>query len=443
MSDLNLLTDLIAKAKAAGADAADAVAFRAASLSVAWRLGKTEGVERAEAEDLGLRVFVGRRQAVVSSTDSGAEALDELVERALAMARSVPEDPYCGLADEALLARAVPDLDLYDAQEPASESLLAAAEEAEDAARAVPGITNSEGAEASWGRSDVALAASNGFTGAYRTSSFSVVASVIAGKDTGMERDYDYATARHRDDLDSPADIGRRAGERAVERLGARKVESGHVPVVFDPRVSGGFARLLAGSISGASIARGTSFLKDKMEAQLFAPGIEVIDDPLRPRGLVSRPFDGEGVATQSRKLIDDGRLTTWLMDSRSARQLGLQSTGHASRGTSSPPSPSPSNLYMAPGAETPEALIGAIGNGFYVTEMMGMSFSGVTGDYSRGASGFWIEDGALAYPVSEVTVAGNLLDLFPRMTPADDLEFRFGVNAPTLRVDGMTVAGL
>ncbi|MDP6350813.1 MAG: TldD/PmbA family protein [Alphaproteobacteria bacterium] len=441
--DLNLLTDLVTKAGKAGADAADSIFVESASLSASWRMGQNEGIERAEARDLGLRVFVGHAQAVVSSTDTTADALDALVARALAMARTAPEDPYCGLADAERLAGDIPDLDLCDWTEPSSESLLEAASEAEDAARAVAGITNSEGAEASWGRSRIALAASNGFAGAYPASSFGLSASVVAGTDTGMERDYEYSSTRHRNDLDPPAEIGTRAGERTVRRLNARKVASGQVPVVFDPRVSGGFLRLLAGVISGAAIARGTSFLKDGMDKAVFGAGIRVIDDPLRPRGLASRPFDGEGVAPARRAVIDDGRLTTWLLDSRSARQLDLDTTGHAGRGTSAPPMPTPSNLYMEPGAETRDALIGAIDSGLYVTEMMGMSFNNVTGDYSRGAAGFWIEKGVLVYPVSELTVAGNLKDLFPRMTPANDLEFRYGVNAPTLRCDGMTVAGI
>jgi PmbA protein len=442
-TDLDLLDDLIAKARRAGADEADAMLVRTTALDAAWRMGQNEGVERAEARDLGLRVLVGRRQAVVSATDISAPALSELVERALAMARAVPEDSYCGLPDAARIAREVPDLDLADGHEPSADDLLGAAAQADDAARAVDGVTNSEGAEASWRRSSVALAASNGFAGAYPSTRFTVVASVIAGQDTEMERDYDYHSARHLGDLEPAADIGRRAGERAVKRLGARKQPSGRVPVVFDPRVSGGFLRLLSMSISGTAIARGTSFLHDKLGEALFDSAIDIIDDPLRKRGLASRPFDGEGVAGARRAVIAEGRLETWLLDSRSARQLGLETTGHAARGPSSAPVPAPSNLYMEPGDQTPEALIAGLAAGFYVTEMMGMSFNATTGDYSRGAAGFWIENGEIAWPVSEMTVAGNLLDLFPKMTPANDLRFRTGIDAPTLCVDGMTVAGL
>ena len=442
-NDLDRLADLIAKAIAAGADAADAMQVRSASLDASWRMGKNEGVERSEASDLGLRVLIGSRQAVVSTTDLAPSALAELVDRGIAMARAVPEDPNCGLADPDRLAKTIPDLDLADTAEPDSETLLGLAAEAEDAARAVDGVTNSEGGDMSWGRSTVALANSDGFAGAYAGTRFTVVASVIAGSDTGMERDYEYHTARHLSDLESPADIGRQAGERAVARLNPRKQKSGQVPVVFDPRVSGGFLRLLAMSISGNAIVRGTSFLHDKLDKPLFAGGVTVIDDPLRVRGLSSRPFDGEAVTCQPLTVIDDGRLATWILDSRSARQLALTTTGHASRGPSSSPSPSPSNLYMTPGPDSVENLIGAIDNGFYVTEMMGMSFNSTTGDYSRGAAGFWIEGGEITYPVSEMTVAGNLLEMFPEMTPASDLSFRFGTDVPTLRVDGLTVAGL
>lgn len=442
-ADLDRLDDLAARARRAGADAADAMLARSAALEASWRLGRNEGVERAEAAELGLRVFIGARQAVVSTTDLGADARGALVDRALAMARAVPEDPHCGLPDSDRLAADPPDLDLADEAEPASDSLLAAAAVAEDAARAVAGVTNSEGAQANWRRGEVAFATSNGFAGGYGATRFMLVASVVAGADTAMERDYAYHSARHRSDLDSPETVGRLAGERAVGRLDPRKQASGQVPVVFDPRVSGGFMRLLASLISGTAVARGTSCLRDRLGERLFAPGVTVVDDPHRPRGLSSRPFDGEGVGGRRTDVVDDGVLTGWLLDSRSARQLSLATTGHAARRPASAPAPAPSNLYLAPGRDSRDALIGAIDSGFYVTEMMGMSFNPTTGDYSRGASGFWIDKGEIGYPVSEMTVAGNLLEMFPAMTPADDLAFHYGLDAPTLRVDGMTVAGL
>lgn len=440
---LNLLEDLIRKAKGAGADAADAVLFDSASLSLSQRLGKTEKLERSESGDLGLRVFVGKRQAIVSSTDRSAKALDELVERAVAMARVVPEDPFTGLADPDQLARDFPDLDVLDLSEPTAEILIERARIAEETALAIDGVTNSEGADAGWSRSTIAIAASNGFKGSYGVSRQSLSVSVLAGTGTGMERDYDYDSKVYGSDLRDPAAIGREAGERAVRRLNPRRVKSCKVPVVFDPRVSRGILGHLTGAISGPSIARGTSFLKDKMGQQIFAAGITIVDDPHVKRGLRSRPFDAEGIATSRRNLIEDGRLTTWLLDLRSSRQLGLSTTGHAARGTSGPPGPAPANVYMAPGTKTRDALLAEIKDGFYVTDLMGMGVNGVTGDYSRGASGFWIENGEIAYPVNELTIAGNLKDMFLNMEPASDLELRFGMDAPTVRIDGLTIAGL
>jgi len=439
---LDLLQDLIGRARRAGADAADAVLFEGVSLSHAQRLGKTEKLERSEGHDLGLRVFIGRQQAVASSTDRSPEALAALVERAVAMARTVPEDPHCGIADPAEIAHAWPSLDMLDPDEPAAEVLIERARAAEEAALAVTGVTNSEGAEAGWGRSSVALAASNGFAGAYSGSSHGVSVSVISGSGTGMERDYDFSSAIFAADLRDPAEVGKSAGERAVKRLGAKKLPTCRCPVVFDPRVARGFISHLLGAISGPAIARGTSFLKDRLGERIFPEAITITDDPHRQRGLRSKPFDGEGIANRRRAIIDKGVLTTWLLDLRSARQLGLKTTGHAARGTASPPAPSATNVWIEPGALSPRALIADIESGFYVTEMMGMGVNGVTGDYSRGAAGFWIDKGEIALPVSEMTVAGNLKDIFARLQAADDLEFKAGADSPTLRVDDLTVAG-
>ncbi|TWB21362.1 microcin-processing peptidase 1 [Nitrospirillum amazonense] len=437
-----ILDDLLTLARRAGADAADALLVDSAAMSMSQRLGKPEEVQRAESGDLGLRVFVGKRQAIVSSTDRSPALLKELAERAVAMARLVPEDEFCGLADPDSLARDWPDLDLCDPSEPVAEDLLAQIAELEETALAVPGVSNSEGADAGWSRSTVTLAASNGFSGGYSVSRRSLSVSVLAGSGMGMERDYDYHSAIYAGDLESPVIIGRRAGERVVARLNPRKVATQAVPVVFDPRVAGGLVSHLTGAISGAAIARGTSFLKDKMGQAVFAPGITIVEDPHIRRGLRSKPFDAEGQANTRRNLIDGGVLTTWLMDCRSARQLGLASTGHAARGTGGPPGPSATNVYLAPGEETPEQLLADIRQGFYVTSLMGSGVNGITGDYSRGASGFWIEDGKIAFPVAEVTIAGNLKDMYLTLRPANDLEFRHGVDSPTLRVEGMTVAG-
>jgi PmbA protein len=341
-----------------------------------------------------------------------------------------------------MIAKTLPDLDLVDEVEPSPEVLIELAREAEDAARAVKGITNSEGAEASWSHVDIALAASNGFAGAYGFSRHGIGVSVLAGEGTAMERDYDWASAVHAGDLRSAAEIGKEAGERTVKRLNPRKARTAKLPIVFERRVSGGILGHLSSAISGAAVARGTSFLKGRLGAAIFPKNITVIDDPHRIRGLRSKPFDGEGVGGERRAIVDKGVLTTWLLDMRSANQLGMTTTGHASRGTGGPPSPSATNLVMEPGEISAEALIGDIKQGFYVNELIGFGVNQVTGDYSRGASGFWIENGELAYPVSEVTIAGNLIQMFAEITAADDLEVRYGVDAPTLRIDGMTVAG-
>ncbi|KIL97638.1 TldE protein part of TldE/TldD proteolytic complex [Paramagnetospirillum magnetotacticum MS-1] len=443
LSPLDLLSDLVADARKAGAEAADAVLIDSASLSVGMRLGALERLERAESGDVGLRVLIGKRQAFVSSSDRSKAALAQLVERAVAMARAIPEDPFCGLADPAELATAFPDLDVCDPQEPDAETLIGMVRSAEDAARSVSGVTNSEGAEAGWGRSGVAIVASNGFSHAYSVTSSSLSVSVLAGtNDQGMERDYDYSSAVFLADLRAAEEIGHEAGRRAVRRLGARKVPTKQVPVIFDPRVARGLVSSLAGAINGAGVARGTSFLKDKLGQVIFPRGIRIMDDPHRRRGLRSRPCDGEGIATQPRAIVEDGVLTTWLLDLRSARQLGMRSTGHASRGTSSPPSPSASNFYMEAGHVTPAEMIHDISEGFYITDLSGQGVNGVTGDYSRGASGFWIKGGELAFAVNEVTVAGNLKDMFLNITPANDLTLRHGIDSPTLRIDGLMVAG-
>jgi PmbA protein len=440
--DPNLLADLLKWAKAAGADSADALYVNGESISVAQRMGKREKLESSEGRDLGLRVFVGQRQAFVSSTDFAPAALRTLATRAVDMARAVPEDPVCGIAPEELLARSWPDLDLADKSRPSARALLAMAAEAEDAARAVKGVTNSEGAEASWGRTSVMLAASNGFSGGYRRSGYSLSCAVLGGEGTGMERDYEWSSAVHLEDLMSARTVGRNAGKFVVRRLNPRKAKSARVPVVYDRRVSGGLIGHLAGAINGRAVARGTSFLKDKMGEKIFADGIRILDNPHRRRGLGSRPFDAEGLPTKRYAVIDDGRLTTWLLDLAAARQLNLKPTGHAARGTSGPPSPTTSNFYLEKGKLSLDELLGDIKSGLYITDMIGFGVNGVTGDYSRGASGFWIENGKLAWPVSGITVAGNLKDMFLNMTPANDLQFKSSTNAPTVRIEGMTVAG-
>ncbi len=435
--------DLVQRATIAGADAADAVALTNVSASVEVRVGKLEGVDRSENQEIGLRAFVGRRSATASTSDLSSAALDVLVERVIAMARLAPEDQWAGLAPADLIAHGpFADLDIDDGGETSPEALREAALEAEDAARAVPGVTNSEGGSASAGRAVMALATSHGFAAASAGSSHSVVAAVLAGEAGAQERDSAYSSVRHLGDREAPGTVGQRAGQRAVARVAPVRLKSGAMPVVFDPRASSSFVGHLLGAITGNGIARRSSFLLDALGTQVFDSGVTITDDPHRLRGLRSRAFDGEGLATARRNLIENGVLTQWIADSASARQLGIAPTGHASRGVSGAPGAGASNLHMAAGTVSPAALMADIAEGFYVTELIGMGVNGLTGDYSRGAAGFAIMNGEIAGPVSEVTIAGNLKDMFRALIPADDLEFRYATNVPTVRIDGMTVAG-
>jgi PmbA protein len=430
---------LVEAARRAGADAADTVCVRGISLSVEVRLGKVEETRRAEGDDFTLRAFVGKRSAAVSANVLADPAV--LAERVVAMARVAPEDPFNGLADSGRLARIFPDLDLLDSTIPSADELTETALAAEDAARAVDGITNSGGASASWRLAGIVLATSHGFTGAYSSSRFAISASAIAGTGTGMERDYESEVRIHRADLPAPAEIGRKAGDRTVRRLAPRRIATGKGIVIYDPRVSAGLIGHLAGAANGAAIARKTSFLRDMLGSPVFSPEIRIDDDPLRIRGLGSRPFDGEGVSADPLDLVKDGVLTTWLLDSTSARELGLSTNGRASRGGGNT-SPGITNLTLAAGAISPEELLASAGSGIYVTELIGHGANLMTGDYSRGAAGFAIENGVLTHPVSEITIAGNLKDIFRTMRPANDLVYCFAVNAPTVAVEGLTIAG-
>ena len=442
-SDAARLTDRVAAlvdaARKAGADAADAVAVRGRSTSVSVRLGKVESTNSSEGDDVSLRVFVGSRVASVSATASSDPAA--LAERAVAMARVSPEDPHQGLADPALLAKTVRDLDLYDPTVVTADELRETALAAEEAALAVPGVTNSGGSGASAGLGGLVLATSHGFVGHYVGSRFGRSASVIAGQGTGMERDYEYSSRPHFADLDSAEKIGRKAGERVVRRLGARKARTGAVDVIFDPRVARGIAGHLAGAINGASVARKTSFLRDKMGKQVASAGITVTDEPALMRGQASRPFDGEGVAGEKLLMVEKGVLNHWFLSTSAAKELGLATNGRGARSGSSV-SPSSTNLAVEAGETTPEEMIRSLKTGFYVTEVFGQGVDMITGEYSRGASGLWIENGELAYPVAEVTIASNLKDMFLRMVPADDLDRNYATASPTLLIEGMTLAG-
>lgn len=441
--DENLLQDVVAAALKAGADAAEAVGAERQSLSVSVRLGKLEEVEREESRDLGLRVFVGKRQASVSGSDLSASARARLVERAVAMARLAPEEPYAGLAPVERLSRGPwPDLELFDASEPSAAALEAQAEAAEAAALATPGVSNSEGGSAGWSTSHWRLVTSTGFSGPQSASGFSLSASVVASDENGMERGGEGRSLRWQADLPTPESIGREAGRRAVARLGARKIASTTAPVIFENRLATSLIGPLIGAIAGPAVARGASFLKDKLGHAVFAPGVTISEDPHRRRGLGSTAFDDEGVANQARNLIDAGVLTTWLLNCSSARQLGLETTGHASRGLAGSPGVSVTNLTVRPGALDQAGLMREAGAGLLVTSMFGPSLNAHTGDWSVGVSGFWFADGELAYPVTEITVAGNLIDIYQRVVVGSDLEIRGASNSPSLLVDALAIAG-
>jgi PmbA protein len=439
---MNVAAEAVAIAKKAGASAADAIAIASQDQSVSLRHGTIEELEHSESQDVGLRVFVGQSSGLISGSVLTRDGLNRLVERAIAMAKLAPPDEFAGLASSDQLARNLPDLDLHSSKQLSAEELQSLARRAEDSALSVKGITKSNGASASQSKREVAIVASNGFARAWKRSSFGIGASVVAGEGTSMERDYDGHGANHFEDMESPEEIGTRAGERTIKKLNPRKVNSQTVPVVFDRRISTSLIGHLLGAISGSSIARGTSFLKGEMGKMVFNPAVTIIDDPHRLRGPGSRPVDGEGLPTNKMNFIDKGILTSWVLDLRSARQLKLVPTGHGSRGLSSPPSPSTSNVHIVAGTRSPEEMMKSIGTGFLVTEFIGSSINGVTGDYSRGASGFWIENGEIAYPVSEVTIAGNLKDMFKAIEPASDLQFRSATNAPSCFLGEMTLAG-
>lgn len=433
---------LVEAACKAGADAADAVYSGEASTGIQVRLGELEDVTRSEGEEIGLRFFVGRRSASVASSDLSDEAMRALVERSAAMAREAPEDPYSGLAPEDRLLRGPGvEVDGDDGGDPSPVELKRLALAIEDAARGVAGVTNSEGAGVGAGRSVAALATSHGFCRGYATTSYSGMTSVVAGAGSEMQRDYAYHSVRHFADLEPPDAIGRRAGKRAVARINPGKLASGRMSVVFDPRVGGSLIGHLTGAITGSAIARKTSFLIGREGEAIFAAGITIRDDPHRRRGLASKPFDGEGIETRPVELVANGVLTGWLLDSASARQLGREPTGHATR-SSGAPGTGATNVHMEPGLLSPAELFADVKRGLYVTELIGQGVNPVTGDYSRGASGFIIENGEIAAAVAEITIAGNLLDMYRGLTPADDLEHRRSTNVPTFRIEGMMVAG-
>lgn len=445
----NSLSDLtqhmLDAAKAAGADQADAVASQGASISIDVRKGSLEHAERSEGVDIGLRVFVGQRSAIVSGSDVRPATIATMAERAVAMAKEAPEDPYSRLANgaELSLEHAQLDLEMADASpEPTAAALEEAARRAEAAAMAVQGVTQMDVAGAGYSSSNVFLATSNGFSGGVAYTGRSTSAVAIAGTGTGMERDYDADTRIFQSDLRSPEEIGTQAGQRAVERLHPQKPKTGSYPIIFDERISSSLIGHLLAATNGAMIARGSSWAKDLLGEQILPAGLSLIEDPHRARVNGSRAFDGEGLATSKRTIVDNGVLTGWTLDLASAQKLGLQSTGNATRGVSSAPSPSSWNVALTQGQKTKQDLIRDMGRGLLITSMIGSTINPNTGDYSRGASGFWIENGEIAYPVSELTVAGNLRDMLRRIIPANDARTHLSRVVPSLLIEGMTLAG-
>ena len=433
------LVDLALKS---GADAADAVYVGERSQGVSVRLGALEDVHRSEGEEIGLRVFRGAKSASVASSDLGTDALAALVERVMAMAGEAPEDRFAGLAPDELLFRGKPaDLDMDDGGDPDPAALRGRALAAEDSARAVQGVTNSNGGSASASATTFAIATSHGFSAATRATGYSCSASVVAGEGSSMQRDYGWHSARHMSDLEAPEEIGTRAAGRAVARVNPTRVKPGVMPILFDPRVATTLLGHFMGAISGSAIARKSSFLLDALGTQVFGKGVTIHDDPFRKRGLRSRAFDGEGLPVKPMELVSDGVLNLWLAESASARQLGIEPSGHAIRGVSGSPGAGPSNLYIAPGSRSREEMIGGIQDGILVTEFIGQGVNGVTGDYSRGAAGFLITNGEIGPAVAEITIASNLKQIFATLEPASDLRFRRGVDSPTLLVPEMTIA--
>lgn len=439
---LDYAAQAVSLAQQAGATSADAIVISSVDLNAGIRHGQPETIERAESRGLGLRVFVDQRFATLSTSDLSAESMQRIAEAAVAIARTATPDPFAGLATASQLAEVIPRLESADPFEPDMEMLQRLARDCEAAGREVAGITNSEGADAAYGRQEVALVTSHGFAHRYTSTHAMISCSLIAGKGETMERDYDYITKTFFSDLPAPETIGQQAAERTLARLNPRKIGSQQAPVFFDPRVSKSLLGALAGAISGSAITRGTSFLKNDLGKPIFADGITITDDPLLPRGLGSHPFDAEGIAAQKRHFVENGVLQSWVLDCRNARQLGMETTGHAQRGLASAPHPATTNFFMQPGSLTPQQLLASVPHGLYVTETIGHGTNLITGDYSVGASGFWVENGQMAYPVSEITIAGNLRDMFAQLVPANDLNFRYSTNAPTLLVPALTIAG-
>jgi PmbA protein len=445
-NNLDLAEYAVKKAISLGATDADVVLVEASDTSLKTRLGKFENLERSESCDLGIRVFIsdkkGFKTSIISTNNLLKNNLDITIERAISLAKLAPADEFTRLAEKPELTNKVIDLQTFDGSGASTEELMNWALEAENSALEVTGVSNSEGADASFSLAETILVTSKGFSGSYKNSGYSISVSVIAGDENSMETDYEYSYSRFKSDLDSPYEIGKKAGELTVKKLNPRKIKTCKVPIIFDKRISKNLLSSICSGINGSAIVKKSSFLSEKLGEQILPKELSVIDDPLIARGLSSEPFDAEGISGQKMFLVKDGILENWILDIRSAQKLGLKSNGRASRGISSNPSPSSTNVYMEGGKLKTSDLIGSIKEGLYLTDVFGMGVNGVTGDYSQGANGFWIEKGTLTYPVSEITIAGNLSEMLLNIQAADDLELKYSKNAPTIRIDCMTIAG-
>tara|TARA_B100000700_G_scaffold300095_1_gene367833 strand:- start:320 stop:1651 length:1332 start_codon:yes stop_codon:yes gene_type:complete len=438
----SIADSIINKTISSGATGCDVVLAKGSGKSISCRLQKIEDIEESNDKTFGIRALIGNRQAFVSSSDIEEDKLNESISKVVEMAKLAPEDDTACLGDKNLFENNFDDLNLYQAKETETDLLIDSVKECEEVALSTKGISNSEGAGASFSTGEFFLATSNGFRGGYRSSTNSISCSVLAGEGLSMERDYDYDVSRHLEDLQKPSVIGRSAAEKAIQRLNPKKIDSCKASVVFDKRISNDLLGYLASAIAGPAIARETSFLKDSLHKQIFSKEISIIDSPKIKKGLGSRPFDGEGIKTNEKELVSNGKLNMWILNTSTAKKLNLKTTGHASRSVGFPPGVGTSNLYMANGINSFDDMISSIKSGFYATELIGMGVNLITGDYSMGASGLWIENGEIAYPVNEITIASNLKEMFLNLSAANDLEFKYRTNAPTLRVDGMTLAG-
>ena len=437
----SLAEEIIKLSLSKGADSSDIVIAKNLSKNIGCRLGKIEEIEQSETKVLGLRTFIGNRNAIISTNDFSKNSINESIDRVISMTKLAPEDPLSKLANET--AKIIPDLELFDTCDLNPDQLKDLALETENSALEVKGVTNSNGASSSQSKTSFHLSTSNGFSGGYKKSNFSISCSAIAGNELSMQTDYDYDSKVFFKDLKGTSLVGEQAAENTVSKCNPKKIKTCKSDVVFDPRVSKTLLSHISSLVNGSSIARGSSFLSEKMNAKIFGREINIIDNPSILKGLGSKPFDDEGCEMKSFNIIENGILRSWILDTTTSQQLGIKSNSRASRGMSSSPSPSPTNMFIENGTISKDEIINNIKDGFYVTDLIGQGVNLITGDYSRGAGGFKIENGKISFPINEVTIAGNLKDMFHRMIAANDLEFKYSLNSPTILIEGMTIAGI